>query len=205
MRTIPSWPRHLLRAAVLAAAGLALTACGSGSGSGSGDDSESNPDESASSGADMLSGYVSCIEEQGIELPEDWAQGFGGGMPGEMPSDMSGGMPSEMPTDMPTDMPTGMPSGGFGGGFETPEGVSDEDWQAAQEACSSELPMGGGAPGGEAPGSDGSDDLAAYRDCLAERDVVLGDDVSQLDESDPDVAAAMEECAALAPEAGTES
>jgi hypothetical protein len=116
----------------------------------------------------MLSAYVSCIEEQGIDLPDDFAEGFGGG--GEMPSfdpeDAPSGMPSDMPTDMPTDLPSDMPSGGFGGGFEAPEGVSDEDWQAAQDACAGELPSGGGFPGGAGASAD---DLAAYRDCLAER------------------------------------
>jgi hypothetical protein len=151
MRTIPSLPRHLLRAAVTAVASLALTACGSG------DDTEANPDESASPGGDMLSGYVSCIEEQGLELPEDWAESLGGGMPGFDPEDAPSGVPTDMPSDMSGEMPTDMPSGGFGGGFEAPEGVSEADWQAAQEACSDKLPMGGGGPGGEAPGSSPAD------------------------------------------------
>jgi hypothetical protein len=195
MRTIPSLPRHLLHTVVLTAAGLLLTACGSG------DETEENPDQSASSGGDVMSGYVSCIEEQGIELPEDWAESFGGGMPSFDPENA----PTDMPTDMSGEMPTDMPTGGFGSGFEAPEGVSDEDWQAAQETCADEMPMGGGFPGGEAPGSGESDELTAYRDCLAERGVELGDDVSQLDETDPEVAAAMEECTALAPESSTGS
>ncbi|MDN3243123.1 hypothetical protein [Glycomyces tritici] len=94
---------------------------------------------------------------------------------------------------MSGEMPTARPTGGFGGGFEAPEGVSDEDWQSAQEACADQLPMGGG-PGSGAPGSGESDELTAYRDCLAEHDVELGEDVSQFDASDPDVAAAIEEC-----------
>lgn len=198
MRTIPSLSRRLLHAAALTAAGLLLTACGSG------DETEANPDESTSSGGDALSAYVSCIGEQGIELPEDWAADLGGGMPGFDPESAPTDMPADMPTDRSGEMPTDMPSGGFGGGFEAPDGVGDEDWQSAQEACADQLPMGGG-PGGEAPGSGESGDLTAYRDCLAEHDVELGEDVSQLDESDPDVAAAMEGCAALAPETGTDS
>jgi hypothetical protein len=200
MRTIYSRPRLLLHAAVLAAAGLTLAACGSG------DDAEANSDKSASAGGDMLAAYIACIEEQGIELPDDWTATIGGGGgfdPENAPSDM----PTNMPTDMSGEMPTDMPSGAFGSGFEAPEGVSDEDWQAAQEACSSELPMGGGGfPGGEAPASSESDDLAsAYRDCLDEHGVELGENVTALDASDPDVAAAMEECAALAPASDTGS
>ena len=64
---------------------------------------------------------------------------------------------------------------------------------------------GGGCPGGEATASGESAVLAAYRDCLAERDVEPGEDVSELDTSDADVVAAMKECAALAPESGTGS
>ncbi|MQM25792.1 hypothetical protein [Glycomyces albidus] len=183
--------RTVLLSAALAAAALTLAACG-------GEDTadETSDESTASGGGDMLSAYVSCIEEQGIDLPDDFAEGFGGG--GEMPGFDPENAPSDMPTDMPTDMPSDMPSGGFGGGgFEAPEGVSDEDWQAAQDACAGELPSGGGGAS--------ADDLAAYRDCLAERGVELGDDPAALDESDPTVAAAMEECAALAPDAATDT
>ncbi|MDA1361925.1 hypothetical protein O1R50_20020 [Glycomyces luteolus] len=199
MRTIPSLPRHLMHTAVLTAAGLLLTACGSA------DETEENPDQSASSGGDVMSAYVSCIEEQGIELPEDWAADLGGGMPSFDPENAPTDMPTNMPTDLSGEMPTDMPTGGFGGGFEAPEGVSDEEWQAAQEACADEMPTDGGFPGGEAPSSGESVGLTAYRDCLAERGVELADDVSQLDETDPEVAAAMEECTALAPESSAGS
>jgi hypothetical protein len=187
MRTITS--RSLLLSAALTAAALVMAACG-------GEDETDATEESTLGGDGMLSAYVSCIEEQGIDLSEDWAEGFGGG--GEMPSFD----PENAPTDMPSGMPTDMPSGGFGGagGFEAPEGVSDEDWQAAQDACAGDFP-GGGAPGG----STGADDLAAYRDCLAERGVELGDDPAALDDTDPDVAAAMEACAALAPDTATDT
>lgn len=181
-------------AVLVAAAGLALSACGDDE-----DDATSSEETSAAVGNDMMSGFTSCVEEQGIELPEDWAGGFGGG--GEMPSfdpeNAPSGMPTDMPSDMPSDFPTDMGGGGgFSGGFTAPEGVSDEDWQAALETCSSELPFGGDFPQDGAPGTD---DLTAYRDCLAERGVELGDDVSALDSSDPDVAAAMADCEALAP------
>lgn len=199
MRTISSLPRHLLHAVAFTAAGLLLTACGSGV------ETDENPDESASTSGDAMSAYVACIEEQGIELPEGWAADLGGEIPSFDPENAPMDLPTDMPTEMSGGMPSDMPSGGFGGGVEAPEGVSDEDWQAAQEACADEMPMGGGFPGGEAPGSGEPDDLAAYRDCLAERGVELGDNESQLDESDPEVAAAMKECTARAPESSTGS
>ncbi|SDK51219.1 hypothetical protein SAMN05216298_0345 [Glycomyces sambucus] len=119
---------------MVAAAGFALAACGSGDDGGS-------SEETSTAGTDPMAAYTECIAEQGIELPEDWSAGFGGG---EMPSFD----PENAPSDMPTDMPTDMPSGGFGGGgFSAPEGVSDEDWAVAQEACMSTLPQGGGFPG----------------------------------------------------------
>lgn len=172
---------------MLAAAGIAMSACSS-------DDDpevEATTEESAAAGEDFLSGYVECIEEQGIELGDDWMEGFGGGeMPSFDPENAPSGMPSEMPTDMPA---------GGSGGIAAPEGVSSEDWQAAQEACADELPFPEGFPGGQDSGAESEDPLAAYRDCLAERGVELGDDVSALDETDADIAAAMAECAALAP------
>ncbi|MEU6247945.1 hypothetical protein [Glycomyces sp. NPDC047010] len=184
--------RSFMSSIALAAAGLMLAACGSD------DDGAGTAEESASADGGMLSAYLTCIDEQGIDLPDDWAEGMSGFDPGSLPS----GMPTDMPSDMPTDMPTDMAGGFGGGGFEAPEGVSDEDWQAAQEACADELPAGGGFPGG---GGEGTDDLTAYRDCLSQRGVEFGDDLAALDDTDPETAAAMEECAVLAPETATDS
>ncbi|MCD0443186.1 hypothetical protein LO763_06030 [Glycomyces sp. A-F 0318] len=135
MRTLiaPSRPLRLIAAA---AAGFALAACGSG-------DAESS-EETASAGSDPMAAYTECLEAQGIELPEDWNAGFGGSFdPENAPSDMPTDMPTDLPSNMPTDMPTDMPSGGF----SAPEGVSEEDWAAAQEACMNTLPQGGGFSG----------------------------------------------------------
>jgi hypothetical protein len=129
---------------------LALAACG--------DDDADATDEATSD--DPFAAYTACLEDEGIDLPDDWSPfGEGGGFPGggEMPTDMptGGEMPTDMPTgEMPTDMPTGdMPSGGPGGGgggfggFEAPDGVDEDDWTAATEACAEELPQGGGGSG----------------------------------------------------------
>jgi len=135
-------------------AALALAACN--------DDSTASEDEATASD-DQFAAYTACLEEEGIELPDDWTP-FGSGMPGggEMPT---GEMPTdgEMPTgDMPTDgeMPTGdMPSGGpggggFGGAIEAPDGVDADTWTAATEACADQLPQGGPMDGGGMPGGD---------------------------------------------------
>lgn len=142
-------------------AAFALAACG-------GDDADATDEATTADG--QFAAYTACLEEQGIDLPDDWSPFGGGGMPGggnggEMPSGAPTDMPSDMPTgEMPTgDMPTDMPSGGFGGGggfggFEAPDGVDEDDWTAATEACADELPQGGGMPGGQAPGQESATD-----------------------------------------------
>ncbi|GAA1660962.1 hypothetical protein GCM10009830_02580 [Glycomyces endophyticus] len=141
-------------------AAFALAACG--------DDDADAADEAAAAD-DPFAAYTACLEDEGVDLPDDWSPFGEGGMPGggEMPSGMpsDGGMPTGLPTgDMPTDLPTDMPSGGpgGGGGFGTiaaPDGVDEDDWAAATEACAAELPQGGGPGGGGAPGGgDGATD-----------------------------------------------
>ncbi|MEU5871855.1 hypothetical protein AB0A73_09880 [Glycomyces sp. NPDC047369] len=135
-------------------AALALAACG---------DDDADATDAASSSDGQFAAYTACLEEQGIDLPDDWSPFGEGGMPGGdggMPSGAPTDMPSDFPTDMPTgdmptgDLPTDMPSGGFGGGggfggFAAPDGVDEDDWTAATEACADELPQG--MPGGQAP------------------------------------------------------
>lgn len=138
-------------------AALALAACGS--------DDEADASDSSSSD-DQFASYIQCLEDEGIDIPDGWSPfgDSGSEMPtdmasGEMPTDMaSGDMPTDMASgEMPTDMASGdMPSGGMGGGgmnIEAPEGVDEDDWSAATEACSSELEeamgeMSGGFNGG---------------------------------------------------------
>ncbi|WP_326550498.1 hypothetical protein [Micromonospora sp. NBC_01813] len=191
---------------------LLLAACGES-------DTDSGGD-AAAGGTNAMTAYVECLQENGIEGAEvpEGGGGFPGGMQSGQPGDRPSGFPSGAPDGFPSGAPSGFPSGapsGFpsggpgeagpgggrmGGGFADmlrPDGVDDETWAAAQEACQSELPTGGaGGPRGDAgTGADGSDD-AAYRNCLAERDVEWAAD---LDESDPVIAEALEACAPLQP------
>jgi hypothetical protein len=123
-------------------AALAPAACG--------DDSAATEDEAAAAD-DPLAAYTACLAEQGIELPEDWTPFGAGAMPGggEMPTGMPGGMPTdgEMPTG---DLHSGAPGGGLGGAIAAPDGVDEDEWAAAAEACADRLPQGQG--GGEMPG-----------------------------------------------------
>ncbi|GAA1736053.1 hypothetical protein GCM10009681_03170 [Luedemannella helvata] len=155
-------------------AGIAalLTACGDG-------------DEGTSATSDGQGGfaaYQECLAQQGITLPSWGQQGqpppSGSRVPRAMPE--GGGAP-----------PGGAPPGG--GGF-MPEGVDQETWQKAQEACAPVRPSGG-------PGGFGGDNsaFAAYRNCLAENGVSGSAGPGQLTTADPKVAAAEKVCAALRP------
>nr|BFF22586.1 hypothetical protein GCM10025732_05510 [Glycomyces mayteni] len=133
-------------------AAFALAACG--------DDDADAGDEASSSSDSQFAAYTACLEGQGVDLPDDWTPfGEGGAMPGGdggMPTGMPSDMPTDLPSDFGTDMPTDMPSGGFGGGgFAAPDGVDEDDWAAATQACADELPQGGGMPGGgQGPGQE---------------------------------------------------
>jgi hypothetical protein len=139
--------------------------------------------------------YRDCLAANGVTIT--------------MPSRSPGTFPSEgaFPTDRPTDFPSGGPGeggpgpGGFGGGGPggggfggRPDGVDDETWQKAQEACASVRPTGGpgAGPGGGQGG--GGNAGAAYRNCLNENGVTPE---NQNSTDDPVVAAAMTKCAPL--------
>jgi hypothetical protein len=163
---------------------LLIAACGGGS------DSPDSADDQ-STGQDGLTAYVECLAEQGIdvELPSGGPPAGGQGPPTDFPT--------SFPTDLPSEFPTGQPGGPGGpGGFGglRPEGVDDETWQAAQEACQSLLPAGGFGPPGGGDGNPGAD--AAYRNCLADRAI----DLTEADNtSDPAVAEALAACEVLRP------
>ncbi|MFV2017847.1 hypothetical protein [Micromonospora sp. LOL_023] len=155
--------------------------------------------DAVAGGAGTMTAYVECLQENGVdaEVPEAGG-GFRGGAPDGMPS----GQPGDRPSGFPSGWPGGAGLGGgrMGGGFAEmlrPDGVDDETWTAAQEACQSVLPTAGagGPRGGGDAGTDRSG-IAAYRNCLAERDVEWAAD---LDESDPVIAEALAVCGPLRP------
>lgn len=174
-------PRTPLMAG-LASSLLVLSACG-------GSSDTATPASTAPAAASGAAGeapadleaFRSCLADNGVTL------GDGGGIPSGMPSSMPSGMPSGGPG------PGGMPGG-------LPEGVDQEAFDAATAACADLAPQGG--PGGGARALPDDTALAAYRSCLGDHDVVVGENpqaLAELDRSDPAVAAAMETCAPLLP------
>ena len=167
---------------VLAMVGMAalLTACGDGA----------EGTSATGDGQGGFAAYQECLAQQGITLPSR-------GQQGEPP-------PSGIPRAMPEGEgapPSGPPGGGGFGGF-MPEGVDQETWQKAQEACASVRPSGGPGGGQGGPGGFGGADnsaLAAYRNCLAENGVSSPARPGQLNTADPKLAAAEKACAALRP------
>lgn len=158
--------------AVIAMAALALSACGS---------ADPSTDTTTTGG---MQAYQDCLRKQGITLPSNQGQ-----------------RPSGAPTARPSGQPTARPSGSAGarGGFgqQAPSGVDPAKWQAALEACASVRPTAGaGFPGGG--GQNGGGLNAAYRNCLTEHGVTLGQG-QQLNSADAKVAEALKACAALKP------
>ncbi|WP_433532391.1 hypothetical protein ACQPYA_10330 [Micromonospora sp. CA-263727] len=149
-----------------------------------------------------LSAYVNCLREQGIDVPDTMPSGGprpdGSGRPSGMPTGMPSGMPTDRPSGMPSPGASGGPGGRGGFGNLRPEGVDDETWQQAQEACQSLLPTGGPGRGQNGGGQDGAGrgSDAAYANCLADRDVQLGAD---LDATDTRVTEALAACQPLSP------
>jgi hypothetical protein len=150
-------------AAALAVMGFAA-ACG-----GSGGDNQGTP---------AAANFADCLRQHGIALPTGRASGF--------PTARPDAFPSGRPSGFPGGRPTARPSGGFGqgqgqgqgqggfGNFQRPEGVDEQTWQKAMEACNSLRPSGfpgrGGFNGSRGPGQ-GNGALAAYFNCLSEHGV----------------------------------
>ena len=174
----PSMGRIAGLAVAAAALLVSAAACGS--------DSEPATGGAAGTGGGGFTAYTDCLKENGVTVT------LPSGMPRTRPSDL----PSGMPRPSGSARPGGAPGGGFpgGGGFQKPAGVDDTTWQKAQSACASLRPSG--RPGGNGRGSGMS---AAYRTCLQDHGVTLGE--GGLATSDPKVQQAMETCKALAPTA----
>lgn len=171
-----------------ASAALLLAACGGGS-------DDDAPGDAGGAG-NPFAAYQECLRNNGVALPTmDPSRG------------PRGARPSGFPTDRPTARPSGLPTGsadpsrragrGFPGGGR-PEGVDEQTWQKAQQACASVQPSGRpGGPGapGARPGGPGDGRSTAYRTCLSDR----GQDPDRLVGSDPKTREALAACAVLRP------
>ncbi|GHJ06533.1 hypothetical protein TPA0907_09000 [Micromonospora humidisoli] len=182
-----------------ASATLLLAACGGGS-------DDDGPGDAGGTG-NSFAAYQECLRNNGVALP---TMGPSRGPGGARPSGLPSGFPTDRPTDRPTARPSGFPTGsadpsrgarrGFPGGGR-PEGVDEQTWQKAQQACASVQPSGrpGGPGASGAPGARpaGSDDgrSTAYRTCLTDR----GQDPDRLVDSDPKTREALAACAVLSP------
>ncbi|WP_432833734.1 hypothetical protein [Dactylosporangium sp. CA-092794] len=172
----------------LAAAALFAAACGS----------SDNAEAPAAGGASGGTDYASCLRNNGVDLPQFNASN----RPTARPSGMATAFPSGRPRPSGSgEFRGGGPGGGGFGGFfgsEAPNGVDQQTWEKAQQACASlrptAFPSGGNRGGGNGGGRD-----AAYRNCLNDHGVTVTGSTNQLDTSDAKVAAAIQACAALKP------
>ncbi|MEV4414545.1 hypothetical protein [Catellatospora sp. NPDC049609] len=168
---------------------VAITVLGLAAACGSADEGDTG--QHTGGAADGFAAYAACLKEQGITLPEGFGRGGG-------PSGRPTARPSGQPTARPTVRPSGQP-GGFGGpgaGMRLPDGVTAEQWQQAQQACTAVRPSGGPGGFGGDRGDGGAG--AAYRNCLADRGVEVTPG-GQLATADPKVAEALRTCAVLRP------
>ena len=176
-------PRRRAGLVVASAALLFLAACG-----GSSDTPATGGDEQ--NGGDgrtnAFAAYTECLAKNGVTIT------MPSGGPRVRPSGGPEGIPSGRPRPSGS-APGSGPGGGFpGGGFGKPADVDDATWQKAQQACASVMPSG--RPGGAGRGNGMS---PAYRNCLEENGVTLGQGTPATD--DPAMKKAMEACAVLAP------
>jgi hypothetical protein len=183
--------RAVAAASVLALAPLSLAACG-------GDDAAAGASSQAgAAGAEDLAAFQECLAENGVEMgaPPDQSGAEGGvegGEAGQVPD--RDAQAQEACADL---APEGMGQGGPGMGQGGPGG---EELTAYVECLADngvevELPGSGGAPPVGEPPADGEAPAADEGGAPPQGGAMLG-----LDESDPEVAAAVEACADLAPE-----
>ena len=128
---------RLLGAPVAVVALLGLAACGTSTDTGTSAAAASASAEAPADGAATpdgteLAAYPSCLEENGVSMPERPADGAGAAPEGGAPP--QGGTP---------------PAGGPGGSpDQAPPGVDADTWAVAQEVCSDLAPT---PPDGAAP------------------------------------------------------
>jgi hypothetical protein len=181
-------------ALALAAVAFFAAACGS-----------SDDNAPAAAGASGGTDYVSCLRNNGVNLPQFNASD----RPTARPSGFASGQPrpSGQPRASGQPRPSGSAGfrgngggGGFFGGTAAPSGVDQQTWEKAQKACASLRPSGGAGfngNGGGGGGGNGRD--AAYRNCLTEHGLTITGSTDQLDTTDAKVAAAVQACAPLKP------
>ncbi|MFV2104695.1 hypothetical protein [Micromonospora sp. LOL_024] len=173
LKTTPSLGRITTLTIAAAALLVSAAACGGGS---------DGPTEDV--GGNVRTAYTDCMRENGVTVATPT------GEPRTRPSGLPSGMPRPSGDARPGDG-NGFPGGGV---LQKPEGIDDATWQKAQSACASVRPTG--RPGGNGPGNGAN---AAYRNCLQDRGVTLGQ--NSLPTDDPKTKEAMEACKALMPTA----
>ena len=164
-------------------AGALLVACSGSSGAVKTANGSSAAPSSSGAG---FQAYRDCLSQHGVTLPT-------------RPQNQSGSSDSGGPGSGGPGRGAGG-GGGFNGQFSLPPGVDQSTFDAAQQACASLRPTGGGARGGAA--------AAAYRSCLADHGVTVpstssGGPPASIDRNDPNFAAANQACRALLPNRGS--
>ena len=194
----------VLMTAATAVVLLTASACG---GSQSADSSSSTAvaasPSAAASGAAAGSGpggrpdftaYRDCMAANGVTMPDFGAAG-GPGTP-----------PDGAPTTPPSGLPSGGPGAGGPGAFPLPSGVDQATFDKAQKACASQRPQFARPGGAGGFGQADPTALAAFKSCLGDHDVTVGDGADwmrKLDRTDPKVSAALKTCAPLLPQPST--
>ena len=183
-------------AVVLAAGALVLTGCGGG-GSKANASAGSSTTTTAATGRNTAAfqKYRDCLKQHGVDLPNFGQRGQRQGQAGETTG-------SSVP-------PRTQPS--------LPAGVTQEQFQAAQQACESLRPTGGFG-GGAGGGVRNSAAFQAYVSCLADHGVAVSTTTStsttagtappqrpgqEFDRNDPHFASANQVCMALLPQPST--
>jgi len=177
---------------LVASAALVLSVAACGGGSDSASDTAANP---GGGGNTAFAAYTECLQKNGvtITMPSGGAR--------TRPSD-GASRPSGNPSGLPrpsSSAGAGMRGGGGfgGGGFTKPENVSQDTWDKAVAACASVRPSFGPGQGGNRGGGDGAN--AAYRNCLQQHGVTMGN--GGLSSTDPTLLKAEETCKVLRPTA----
>lgn len=201
-----------LAAVGLVAAALLLAGCSGGddgtdAAAAAAETPSAAPSAAPSGGAADFEAYQQCLSDNGVDVSALGQGGFGGGQrPSGMPTDRPTDFPSGMPTDLPSDFPTDGAGRGPGGGagMNAPEGVDEETWQAAQQACADLRPSFGGGMGGPGGQGQGAATYQVFWSCMADHDVQPPESglPADLDTADATVADALETCQKLLP-AGT--